>query len=858
MHFKKLVSCTLAVSLALPFSALAANEKAEVSSVQGGSKIIVSGTTGTNELINIRVKKPDANEDVYQNQTAADENGNYSFNFVMPSALASGTYPVRITYEDGTNAALTFDYKSSGDVSEAFSALRDVKNTADLLNTVNQYGKAWNFNMDLFSALSDGGKTKALENFLAVSGEKAETPAQAAEIFESAAIGAAATDFGAANFKNLVTGTYKAVTGFADTAVYKTFSAKMTDSVLAEIAQKMQQNTYETADQAKTEFERQCALYIVKTADTWFDVKQALEAASIALNINPAPLSGTNAKEIADFLKGKDFTAFDLKTAYDTAASNAESGGSVIFSDAAEETPWANNSINALYKAGIVSGTGAGLFEPNGNVSREQFAKMIVSMLGDGELYADNPFTDVAANEWYAPFVCTAKAIGVVSGVSDTEFGVEQNITREQMAAMIFRAGKLLGFAPSGRTKSFADESDISDYAKDAVLSLASAGVIGGMPDGTFLPQATATRAEAACMIYILMTKAAYSSDTLGGLEPLTGADTLVSLQENYNDLAEKDYKERDLTSFTGWYFVPNGASYISAAPAPAGKTDFLPATAAQKVKNSKDIAICLSANNSDQNAFFDVQPFQMNYKTAGKQRIEMNAYFSSENKSSEYKVFDTLFMTEANGDDRLEMPLFYVAGDGGLYVYDENGNGVLYGSVAFDRWVHLAMELNPENKTFDLAADGMTLAENVPFTNKDILWDGSSTKSGFKKIRLRFGVVPNETGTSKAYIDDFLWARYTSTPLFVLRDINPSGNEVAILVPENMSEEALKEYVTLKTSGGETVPYTGSLQNGVYTLTLSSPLVSGAEYSVYAKRWLSTGNGTMQSYDLTLRFTAQ
>lgn len=178
------------------------------------------------------------------------------------------------------------------------------------------------------------------------------------------------------------------------------------------------------------------------------------------------------------------------------------SGVATGFADVAELTPWAAADINALAAAGIVNGVSATEFNPTANVTREQFVKMIVGALGLDIIDTTVTFNDVDAKAYYAPYVATAVQNGIVKGVSDEWFGVGENITREDMATIIYRALGLTGT----NLPAFADAADIAGYAQPAVAELATLGVITGYEDGTFAPKANATRAEAAVVINRVLT----------------------------------------------------------------------------------------------------------------------------------------------------------------------------------------------------------------------------------------------------------------------------------------------------------------------------------------------------------------
>lgn len=163
---------------------------------------------------------------------------------------------------------------------------------------------------------------------------------------------------------------------------------------------------------------------------------------------------------------------------------------------------WAEGAIIKLAERGVINGMGDGSFNPGGMVTREQFVKMLVLAFGVGLSDDECNFSDTDNSSWYTPYVNTAYRLGIVKGVSETEFGVGTSITRQDMAVMIARACALLD-KPLTKTQdiSFQDGHTISDYATDAVTALAEAGVINGVSDGTMAPFEFATRAQVAVIL---------------------------------------------------------------------------------------------------------------------------------------------------------------------------------------------------------------------------------------------------------------------------------------------------------------------------------------------------------------------
>lgn len=163
---------------------------------------------------------------------------------------------------------------------------------------------------------------------------------------------------------------------------------------------------------------------------------------------------------------------------------------------------WADVAIKSLVSKAILNGVGDGIFEPGRSVTREEFVKILCEGFGFGKSSSVGTFDDVKMDDWFAPYVSIAVELGIVDGISDKMFGTGNNITRQDMATMIYRALKIKGYNRSVETAIFHDESDISDYAKQAVSILSNEGIIEGTGNGLFEPKKNAIRAEAAVIIY--------------------------------------------------------------------------------------------------------------------------------------------------------------------------------------------------------------------------------------------------------------------------------------------------------------------------------------------------------------------
>lgn len=161
---------------------------------------------------------------------------------------------------------------------------------------------------------------------------------------------------------------------------------------------------------------------------------------------------------------------------------------------------WANEAVDVLAEKNVIAGYDDNTFRPNGEITREEFVKMVVSALNIETSDETADFEDVDASKWYAKYVSAAYKNGIVSGKSENTFGIGAKITREEMAVIIRRA--LSEISETRQYDDFADSSDISDWATEAVKELYSAGIVNGLSDTEFAPKSIVTRAQAAKIIY--------------------------------------------------------------------------------------------------------------------------------------------------------------------------------------------------------------------------------------------------------------------------------------------------------------------------------------------------------------------
>jgi hypothetical protein len=186
----------------------------------------------------------------------------------------------------------------------------------------------------------------------------------------------------------------------------------------------------------------------------------------------------------------------------DTVKTETETKGAT-FSDITD-VPWAKDSIEFLSGAGAVKGDSTGNFNPNKNITREEFVKILVQAWKLNNTKAEVDFLDVDKDAYYYSYVASAKQLGIVNGFSSSTFGIGMDINREEVATIVYRVMKLVN--PTMQTveqsPEITDIVKISSYAKESILQMKNLGIVSGYPDGSFAPQNTCTRAQAAKIIY--------------------------------------------------------------------------------------------------------------------------------------------------------------------------------------------------------------------------------------------------------------------------------------------------------------------------------------------------------------------
>ena len=165
---------------------------------------------------------------------------------------------------------------------------------------------------------------------------------------------------------------------------------------------------------------------------------------------------------------------------------------------------WAADNILFAASRGLLSGTSDITFSPGTGMTRGMFVTALGRLAGiNPDSYQTGKFTDVKADAYYAPYVNWAAQTGIVEGVTATTFAPDTNINREQMAVIMKNYAAKLGhdLPQTLKAVTFADNTQISSWAKDAVKSMQQAGILAGKNENKFDPKGTATRAEVATVL---------------------------------------------------------------------------------------------------------------------------------------------------------------------------------------------------------------------------------------------------------------------------------------------------------------------------------------------------------------------
>lgn len=170
------------------------------------------------------------------------------------------------------------------------------------------------------------------------------------------------------------------------------------------------------------------------------------------------------------------------------------------FDDVASDA-WYADAVHYVAENGIMNGAGDGTFAPYTIMNRAMLVQVLYALEGKPAV-SGSSFADVASDAWYADAVAWAAQTGIVTGLSDTTFGPDQVLTREQLATILYRYAAYKGYdvTATGDLDSYTDAAQIGAYALEAMEWATGSSLISGS-NGALAPQSSATRAEAATIL---------------------------------------------------------------------------------------------------------------------------------------------------------------------------------------------------------------------------------------------------------------------------------------------------------------------------------------------------------------------
>lgn len=540
---------TVPISLAVALTGISAFAK---TSQTGDFEITSSGSISAKngEEITIDVYYPDKtytdllNADIgdytkillRRDQTTVGERGKYEFKFKVGN-IPTGEYTVRISK---TNAKTADDvvvekllYSNPNDYKTAVEALNKATNVIELKNIIDTYSMA--LGIDLSNETDSDAVLTIMLNSVKAEKLKSDDAKSVQNCFNLSKLVAELNSSKTENINNKITVLDLSKCGL-DGYYTKSY---VNENVQKNLTSRVSGKNFDSIPKLYKSLCEQFVLAVVEKSGSNSAIKEVIDGFSEEIG---ASVSGFSERNLSE-LSGQNYNDYSaLKSAIDNIKSSNSgspsssggnrgggSGGSIggtktyptvvpdtdnkdielnyyVFDDL-DSVEWAREPICKLAEMGVLRGKEYRLFYPNDNITREEFVKMLTVAY---KLNIENKtakFTDVNADDWFMPYVAAALENGIVNGVSDDMFGTGQNITRQDLAVMAYNAALKNGveFNTEGVQK-FSDDDKISDYAKTAVYALKSQDIVNGIDGKNFAPQDTATRAEAAKILYALIS----------------------------------------------------------------------------------------------------------------------------------------------------------------------------------------------------------------------------------------------------------------------------------------------------------------------------------------------------------------
>lgn len=393
--------------------------------------------------------------------------------------LANGSYALSLSADEETVNEMLKTISEDFTGSVAISFLNDAKNSEEVKNAIEKYNDIYEFDETFGGLFDELSKSDA---------EKAQT-----ELFDRIAK--------ADRFENSIALNDFALTQRVLTAL-KISEWEALEEMITENNHVLELDLDDF--NALSSYKKDKAMKALKESNAFDSVAELSKAISDAVDAQKESKGGSQGGGGGSKSSGASSTLVDY-VKEPQKATPEENVKAEIFSDLGS-VQWAKDAIKALYEKKIVNGKGDGKFCPNDTVTRAEFVKMLV-LASDINEKADISFSDVKNGDWHYEYIAKGVASNLVTGFSGGTFKPYENIKRQDMAVIIYRLleAKNVNKAQEN-AKSFTDENEFPEYAKKAIEKLAAYGIFSGDETGKFNPVKSASRAEAAKVIYSILT----------------------------------------------------------------------------------------------------------------------------------------------------------------------------------------------------------------------------------------------------------------------------------------------------------------------------------------------------------------
>lgn len=470
-----------------------------------------------------------------RDQTTVGERGKYEFKFKVGD-IPTGEYTARISKTNAKSEqdviVEKFVYTNPNDYKAAVEALNKAADVTELKNIIDTYSTA--LGIDLSNEADSDAILTVMLNSIKAEKLKSDDAMSAKNCFNLSKLVAKLNSNKITNINDNISMLDLSKCGL-DSYYTKSY---VTENVQKNLTSRVSGKNFDSTPKLYKSLCEQFVLAVVEKSGSNDAIKEVINGFSDKIG---ASVSGFSERNLSELL-GNNYSDFSaLKTAIDTINSSGESssstggnrgggsGGSIggtktyptvvpdtdnkdielnyyVFDDL-DSVEWAREPICKLAEMGVLRGKEYRLFYPNDNITREEFVKMLTVAYKLNIENKTDKFTDVNADDWFMPYVAAALENGIVNGVSDDMFGTGQNIMRQDLAVMAYNAALKNGVEFNTEdVKKFSDDDRISDYAKTAVYALKSQDIVNGIDGKNFAPQDTATRAEAAKILYALIS----------------------------------------------------------------------------------------------------------------------------------------------------------------------------------------------------------------------------------------------------------------------------------------------------------------------------------------------------------------